>query len=288
MKKKQNLDSSLLIVCALRPEAKPFIGEYNLKQVISEYGFHLLANEEQGISLLIAGQGKVKMAAAMMWASTKYAFSGFLNVGVIGHGDADIGDGLLVNKVTDQATKECFYPMKAFKLAFTQTELITVDEPSDAYEEGMGYDMESSAFLQVARLFVSVEMAQSYKVVSDNSNSHFEKVTADSVVDLMTGHVESVSDLIQKMKQSDQQSVLSASMMGTIESMQQEWHITASQLVQLEQILQLQQVLKRHTKEQLPEWRSYGNVKEYLSAVNQWSKTASPLITEVSMSEEGG
>jgi len=249
--KKPNLTSSLLIVCALRPEAKPFIREYGLKQVISEHGFHLLSNEESGISLLIAGPGKVKMAA-----------------------------GFLVNKVVDRATEERFYPMIAFKSTLDRTELITVDQPSGNYEQGVGYDMEATSFLQIARLFVSVEMAQVYKVVSDNPSSNFEQITADLVGNLLTQHVKPVTELIQQIKEShlnltnDEEEQVSS----IIGSMQKQWHITANQLIQLEQSLKAQHVLKKHTKDPEPEWNAFENVKAYLYAIKQWSQTVSPCI----------
>jgi len=281
---KPNLNSSLLIVCALRPEAKPFIAEYKLKQVVSEYGFHLLTNQDLGISLLITGHGKVKTAAAIMWASTQYAFSAYLNIGIIGHGTAAIGTGLLVNKVVDCATQEPYYPMRVFKSTLPATELTTVDEPSNSYEKNMGYDMEASAFLQVARLFVSVEMVQSYKVVSDNLSSSFEKVTANLVNDILAENIENITEIIQKIKQSEQKTsqVLSEEtetrIANTIVEMQKKWHITANQFIQLEQSLQMQQVLKVHTNEAPPQWHVFESVKAYLYAIKQWRETVSPLI----------
>jgi len=247
---KSNLSSSLLIVCALRPEAKPFMAEYKLKQVISEHGFHLLTNEDLGISLLITGQGKVKTAAAMMWVHSQSRFIGYLNVGVVGHGSADIGQGMLVNKVFDQSTNERYYPMRVFKSTIETTSLVTVDQPSDEYSENIAYDMETSAFLQVARLFVPVEMAQSYKVVSDNPSSSYERITADLINDLLTPHIVFVTELSEKMKQCKLKTLQVASesnelmITTTINDMQKQWHVTASQLIQLKQSLQNQLIKK--------------------------------------------
>lgn len=263
----------ILVVCALHAEAKSLIRELKLEQQISQYGFSFYQDKEAQIGLLITGVGKIKMAAALMWINNQYKFSSYLNVGVMGHGSATLGTGLVVNKVIDSGQGKPFYPIKTFKSPISTTTLITVEQPSDDYESGFGYDMEASAFVTVARLFVTAELVHIYKVVSDNSEDHFEKITSKKVIELINQNITDICHIITELTQLGELVRIDAT---EITEMAKRWHITVSQKQQLMTAIESQLALQSQCSVIAPKWQSFSSAKEYLCAMNKWVESVAP------------
>jgi nucleoside phosphorylase len=266
----------VLIVCALTPEAKPIIERFNLQHVQTEYGFKRYANKDGNLGLLISGVGKINIASALMWVQQFKHYDCYLNIGVMGHGSAEIGTCYLINKVVDMATNRAFYPSINFKWREAVSMLNTVDLPLDEYVEGQGVDMEASAFLQASRKFVTAEHAHLLKIVSDNRQSDYRQLNAVKVQSLIEENINVVEKIL---------SLLSST--GIIKTdvfnddflrMQSKWHITESQKQQLFDVYQFVQVLDENTQLEVLNWRKYRTVKEYLAYLKLLIQTSNPSL----------
>lgn len=277
-KKKVNLRT--LIVCALPAEAKPIIAEFKLKHVQSEYAFKRYADTTGRLGLLVTGAGKVNMASALMWSQQLQPAFSFLNVGVMGHGSAQLGSCYLINKVIDVATNRSFYPVINFKWRDDVGLLSTVDQAQELYVKDQGVDMEASAFMQIARRFVSTESVHMLKIVSDNPSVSFKELNAVKVQKLIEDNI----NLIRKMlnflepvlfKSEEIEEILPDE---TFSAMQEKWHITVSQQQQLFNLSQSINVVAGNTHQKMLDWRDYATVKEYLFALRVSLKSHSPKL----------
>jgi adenosylhomocysteine nucleosidase len=191
----------LNIVVAHRLEADPLIKLLQLKPD-SVRPFPSWRNEA-GISLVISGPGKLAAAAASGFIGASksgaqqqlQAAEGWLNIGIAGHGAAAIGQGFLAHKITDLNTGVCAYPVPLLS-GYRGTALVTVDQPELTYPEPVAYDMEASGFWAAASRFVTTELIQVYKIVSDNPNHSSEQVTPALVRRLLAEQLECLQKLL--------------------------------------------------------------------------------------------
>ncbi|NNE92157.1 MAG: hypothetical protein HKN23_10960 [Verrucomicrobiales bacterium] len=176
-------------VIALKPEADAVIDRFGLKRIRNEQaGFPIWHSEETGHWLVLSGIGKANAAAATAWLQ---AVSGepdeavlWLNFGIAGHRNREIGSLIRAHKITDSATGKSWFPPAVWdrKHDIESGELLTVDLPTADYPELELVDMEASGFLGTATRFETAERVQVLKIVSDNvSGGGFEKVDAEKV-----------------------------------------------------------------------------------------------------------
>lgn len=141
-----------------------------------------------GVALVVSGGGKMNAAAAT--AHLHLAVGGgrdgaWLNVGVAGHADVEIGSGLLAHKVVDAGSGASWYPPALLGRGRTgegeatlasrpidgepsTATLVTVDRLEGEYDGAALYDTEAAGFFTAAGRFATVELVQAYKVVADN------------------------------------------------------------------------------------------------------------------------
>ena len=120
-------------VIALACEAAPIRARYDMRRVDggpfptyqSACGRHWLV--ESGI-------GRTNAAAAMMHLhhlSAAPRHAAWVNVGIAGHRDADIGEARLVCQVREASTGRVFYPISVFSAPFELCLLYTSPSPRD-------------------------------------------------------------------------------------------------------------------------------------------------------------
>lgn len=141
------------------------------------------------VALVVAGAGKMAAAAAtahLHLATGGGRDGGWLNVGVAGHAEREIGCGLLAHKVVDAGSGAAWYP-PALLLAAPDdagatagetagsppatAALVTVDRLEGEYDGGALYDTEAAGFFTAAGRVAGVELVQAYKVVADNHDA---------------------------------------------------------------------------------------------------------------------
>ena len=168
------------IVVAMKREAKPLINYWKLKK--RDETEKIFVNKKKKINLIISGIGKNKAEKATTALAEKTGKNSFfLNIGVAGHKDFDLGKAVLVSKVTDNKTKYNWYPSLLWKTKIDKAPLITVKFPKIIYNSNSLYDMEAAGFFKGARKITGPEKVQCIKIISDNKNSSIFKISGKKI-----------------------------------------------------------------------------------------------------------
>lgn len=159
------------LVVALPCEARPLIRHFQLRQLSQPGGMRIYTGD-QAITLIVSGVGKLATATACgLLAGLQQQRSNdrpaWLNVGIAGHGRRSVGESVLISKVVDRSSGQVGYPPLLIDAGCSTSTLITVDEPETDYVEDAAYDMEGSAFQRTTTRFVTAELVQLLKIVSD-------------------------------------------------------------------------------------------------------------------------
>ena len=188
------------IVTATYTEAKCIIQYYKLKKLIFIREFQIFYNKKACISLTISGIGKVRTAPAVSYTFCvfdKKKNDSWINIGIAGHEDEEIGEIFLVKKIIDHSTKKNWFPAITFNSDFNQKECKTFEKPNFSYSKIL-HDMELSAFYEICSRFSSNELIHSLKIVSDNK---FKKdFNTDNLLYLFKKNILSINQLCCEMK----------------------------------------------------------------------------------------
>ena len=160
----------LIWVCALHCEAKPVIDYYRLKKSHENNPFDLYLGD--GTACIISGIGKVASATACAWIAASYrqqsASLAWINLGIAGAGEPDIGSLFSLHQVIDADDGRRYYPAPATRDRIEGGSCMTLSLPGEDYRDDCLYDMEASGFMQASLRFSSAELIKSLKIVSDN------------------------------------------------------------------------------------------------------------------------
>jgi len=197
-------------VIAIKPEAHSVIEHFSLKrdEAASRGGFPVFRNEESSVWLTISGPGKVNSAAATAWLEAKSSAqiavpSIWINFGIAGGNAGKLGEVFRAGKVKDESTGRSWFPQTVWKKKYDLpvTTLITVDRPTENYPEGNTLvEMEASGFLPMAWKFAGSELAQVFKVVSDNSKNQICDIDVNLVRKICGAALEKMLSLLGAME----------------------------------------------------------------------------------------
>jgi len=228
----------LNIIVALKCEAKPLIAHYNLKSVPGKLPFPVY--ERDDITLTLSGPGRVASGAATAFIHTfleQPANSGWLNLGIAGHKNKSLGQGVLVHKITDDNTGKNWYPTIVFTAQCASENLMTVDQAVEQYRENTLYEMEAAGFYDIASRFSSAELIHCYKIISDNEMNSVTNITEKSILELITANLSGIDSVIQEIR------TISA-MLNSIEAVSpyyddinHQWHFSVYQKGELRRLL---------------------------------------------------
>jgi len=183
------------IVVAMKREAFPLISYWDLKENRDKF----YSNKKKKINLIISGIGKKKSEKATKYLAEKTnKNSFFVNIGIAGHKDYNLGEITLVSKVTDNKTKYSWYPSLLWKTKMKKTPLITVGFPKIRYTTNNLYDMEASGFFKGAREFVGPEMVQCIKIISDNKKSSILNISSNKIENWIHKKINIIDKLIKE------------------------------------------------------------------------------------------
>ncbi len=185
------------LVVAHSAEAKPLRAMFNLRTQLLSRPFPVYQNAE-GISLIVSGIGKTSAAAATAYLAGLQASlpaCAWLNIGIAGHQHAAIGTGLLAHKIIDAANGDSFYPPQLLQGLQTAT-VITVAVPEKNYPQDAAYDMEAAGFYACASRIVTTELAQVFKIVSDNPRHTLTSFDIAQVQGLIEGQQSALTRLL--------------------------------------------------------------------------------------------
>lgn len=224
---------------ALPAEARPLIHYFRLNHEQAHAAFPLYRNEH--MALVVSGPGKVAAAAATAWLAGLAGAgrpAAWLNIGIAGHATHAIGTGLMVNRITDYASKRSWYPPQVHDLDLPASSLLCVDTPESDYSGDTLYEMEAGGFYPAACRFTTGELVQCFKIVSDNKQQTCTHVNAKLCRQLLTDQLGPV-DLVVRALQGLQQQYADRHMPHPDhERMIGRWHFTVSQQHQLTRLLQ--------------------------------------------------
>ena len=235
------MSPTLFVFSALLCEAKPLIVRWKLKKWQGKHPFAIYANAERIV--VVTGMGKVLMAGAMGYVLSLFPnrrLPVLINLGIAGHGQHDLGSLFLVDKIMDKDSGKNFYPQLPFNFRDKTTALLTLSKPESRYIENCLFDMEASAFYEMACKFSSIELIHCLKIVSDNAESSYLEINEDLVeswitqnLDLIDNTIATLDSLRKKLPEPDigfcqdllSQFHFTASNAAKLRNLQQRWHL---------------------------------------------------------------
>jgi len=228
-------------VIALPAEATPIAQHYRLKKSNRSHPFPLYSTDT--MQLVVSGVGKCNSAAATAWlagitSESRQHGSIWINIGIAGHGECDIGTAICASRVKDAATEQNWYPTLIDNPLLKQT-VETVDTPSHDYPNNNAFDMEASGFYASALRISTSEFAQCFKVISDNKGNSTSEITPELTRQL-------IGDNLVKFDAQTQQLQSLSSDIEIIDSAKIEaefhhrWKFSATQKNQLQRLLHRQ------------------------------------------------
>jgi len=167
---------------ALPCEAKPIIRHFKLKKDLSITAFSIYRNEQ--FCLTVTGLGKSAMAAGVAYTFARFPSvidSVLLNIGIAGHCSHKLGSLFAAEKIIDTESKRAYYPQLVAKPPCATAIINTVAQTQTDYKDHSLYEMEASAFYEIAIRFSSSELIQCLKIISDNEQYSTTQINATQV-----------------------------------------------------------------------------------------------------------
>jgi len=226
------------IVTAFPGEARPLIDSLGLTDRDTRGPCTHYRNSK--CRLVISGAGKTRVAAATAWLQETGPASrttAWLNIGLAGHANRPVGEGVLAHRITDHGTGQRWYPPQVHGLRLSTDNLVTVDRPETGYPEAALYDMEAAGFYPVACRTTTAELVQCYKVVSDNRDNPVADVTPKQGEALIAGRLADITGLIAALEVLSEALNTRAIPDADLGMFRDRWHFTVSQQHQLGKLL---------------------------------------------------
>ena len=226
------------IVTAFPGEARPLIDCLGLTDRDAQGPYTQYRNENR--RLVISGAGKIQSAAATAWLQETGPGShnaAWLNIGIAGHANRTIGEGALAHRITDHGTGQSWYPPQAHGLQLSTDNLVTVDRPETGYPEAALYDMEAAGFYPVACRSTTAELAQCYKVISDNRDNPVASMTPKQGEALITGRLADITGLVAALEALSDALAARAIPDESLGMFRDRWRFTVAQQHQLKKLL---------------------------------------------------
>lgn len=227
----------IYFMVALDCEAKALIQHYRLKRLMTESVFAIYQN--QSITLTLSGIGKTAMAAAVAYTAAKFGCANgpfWLNIGIAGHQDLEIGKACLVHKITDAERARSWYPPIIIEAPCSTQALVTCSSPERHYASDALYDMEASGFYEIASRFSNSEFIQCLKIVSDNRARPADSLRPDDIAGMIKDQIGMLDLVIERM---DRLPILSGeSTLAGLDGFTDTWHFSEQQRRQLNDLLQ--------------------------------------------------
>jgi hypothetical protein len=189
------------LLVALKSEARPLIERFSLSRVAADSRPRLF--EGPGLCLAISGIGKTAATtavSALVSLNGQEEEQGWVNLGLAGHRDHELGRAFLAHKVEDAVSGQVWRPPPVFGVGLPRAAVLTVEEPELEYPLDVLYDMEASAFLAATSQYSRPELAQVLKVVSDNLQRPTRLLTAMTAAELMRQQMPAIEELIWQVR----------------------------------------------------------------------------------------
>ncbi len=255
-------------IVALACEAKPVIHYYGLKRCMDETAYPVFRNQD--MTLTVSGVGKLAAAGAAAYTQGRYGSNQaaiWLNIGIAGHANINVGDCRIAHKITDQETNRHWYPSFVFTTPNETAEIATVCKPETDYPHLCLYDMEAAGFFATASRFASLELIHAIKVISDNRSTPTTALNEKAITHLIENQLNAINTLKYELLMIRQESVVATN--ESIARFQSNWNFTTHQLMQVGTLLSQWQTLSAET---LPNTDTIGHLNSSKQVIG-WLKT---------------
>lgn len=232
-----------VIVVALSSEAQPLVQSFGLRSTPGAQAFRSFQSEQ--IHLVVSGIGKIMAAAACGWIGARICPDGgdhaqpicWINAGICGHGKAQVGSVLRPSLITDHASGRRVYPPNLFRCKLGAGELLSIDKVEREYGRPCAYDMEASAFWDVATRFSTAELCTCLKVVSDGPEADVDTLDKDRIRQLSENLVLPVQDAVTGLSKLATEVTEPALLRSQVQECIERWHFSVTRQRQLRQLL---------------------------------------------------
>ncbi|HEX6902434.1 MAG TPA: hypothetical protein VF789_22130 [Thermoanaerobaculia bacterium] len=183
----------LRFVVALLAEARPLVERFRM-EVVEEAPFAVYRGREGW--LILSGHGKAAAAAATAYlhlASGGVMSRAWINVGLGGHRQRPLGEGVVAHKISDAASGASWYPQLVIDSPRPTAPVLTVERMEEEYSLPWVYESEAAGFFPIACRFSTAELVHCYKIVSDNPDATLSRrMSAAAVEDLVASNLEEI------------------------------------------------------------------------------------------------
>ena len=248
-----------------------FAHKFEAQAVLEFFSLELVDNKEfkiyqnkNGMQAVITGMGfeNAKSATAKLGERTlkvgtqnglnmEVAARAWLNIGIAGHPEADIGSGFLASRIIHRNSGDTQFPAPVLT-GLEKITVVTVDKPELVYPENAVYEMEAAGFWASAIECTSLEFVQVLKIVSDNKKQSIDTVTKQLVVDLIRGKLERINDCCAQLQslvnEYNNAYSLDVASIELIKSCLESYHFTVTQKAQLKKLVQRYSALDLFTQ----------------------------------------
>lgn len=190
----------IYVVVALGAEARPLISHLQLERFTDRVP--LAVHRRSDLALAVAGVGKEAMRVAIDTLAKAVPSDTppvWLNVGVAGHRQHEIGTPVLAAAVIDSETGDQYLLSPPEGVHLQTAEVRTVSHVETKYELDCLYEMEASAFCGRTFDLTRVALIQVLKIVSDNRRTGTLCVSARQVQGLIEDNLPGVDRLISSL-----------------------------------------------------------------------------------------
>ena len=229
------MSAQVNFVVALNGEAHPIIEYFRLQALESPRGVKCYARDH--IRLTISGVGKIASATAVGYAaaSTPGDNGIWINIGIAGHPALSLGTSVIAHEIVDVASGRSSYPAIVYPVQAPTRRVNCYEQVHTDYTHDALSDMESSGFFSAAARFATVEFIQVLKVVSDNQASHLQNLDRQRISGLIEENLDTIATLVSRLARlHNEHQPRTPRLPGGDLSAQ--WHFTATQSYQLEEI----------------------------------------------------
>ena len=234
---------TVFIFCALPCEAKLLIRNWKLNQRTSG-PFSIYEHPDSSQAVIVTGLGKNAMAGALGYTMALFGnpqLPILLNFGIAGHPYHPVGSAVLADKIMDEETQKVFYPSLPFSPSCASSMLTTRTRPETTYTKESLFDMEGSAFYDIASKFSSSELIHCLKVISDNCQTPISHINEMTTTEYCGNHIPTLERLIDKLQRL--KNSLPSVLLDEFAAITANFHFSATNSAKLKKLLLRWQVL---------------------------------------------
>ena len=223
-------------VIALTPEALAIRERYRMISFPHNGPYPVFKDTEGLHWLTVCGVGRINAAAATIYlqqVSKAPPWSAWINVGIAGKREDTYGNLYHIDKITEDSTGQRYYPSPAITSSPIQASLVTVDKPETNYDSNDLFDMEGSAFFDLACRLSCQQLVMLLKIVSDGPEHILSNLNKNKIADLVSRNIDNISNIVSQMNYAIEQEYSRLKVPDIYHLILTKWHFTQTQKYQL-------------------------------------------------------